>query len=927
MLKRNWNEVQDRYRAFWRGEALDRPPVVFDTVGPWQNSVCNGAGHDDTKAEAMVVTRHDVPADFLKSSSRTRGTMAARRASSRRILLAAALSLAACGVTGAAEEQRGRVASHMNSAKDEPPMSQPQIVMVQPAARPVEGLPIGNGRMGTLVWTTPGAVEFQINRVDVFAVNRDARGKRFGAAGWTRESSTDYGGACTRVSIAVGGEPFHPGPHFAQRLSLADARCEVGGERVRAACWVAAEDDVLVVEVTDERDSPQPIEVKLAMWREPEVRIGPHSAAYAWRQGKDRVAVVQTFREAKHFCASAAAVSSPGSAAQFLDVDAKSRILRLPPARGSRRVLIASVASMDGGFDAGAASEQVLTALAASEALAEAEDRHRRWWREFCGRTFVRIKSSDGRGEQAARDREIFLYHMACTSRGAFPPKWNGAIFLTDGDARDWGNQYWLWTTEMLYWPLHAADASDLAEPFFEMHRKALPSLATAARQRWNADGLFLPEVMPCDGPAELPEDLVAEYRAIFSASRPNTGISPQLAAACAYDLHLSTLLYAADKHPGAYSWVSHTASSGAEVAAHAWWRYRYTGDQAWLRSHAYPLLRGVAEFYRSLARRGDDGRRHIHGTNAHEDFWGVTDSIMDLAAIRGTLPLAIRAAEILKTDAELRGQWKAFLAELAPYPLGADPRAKALTGAALADDAWGAGYLGTVNGSHNSEDVQLTPIFPFEDWTLETREAAMDAVAKRTLALAPQHRAVLGGAKLSTALRSPIAAVRAGAGEELPAILESYRAAFAPLQNGFSLFEQITPGYQAHSIEHLGLLTMILQEALLQSVSPRPGEPEVIRVFPAWPRAWDAEFRLLARGGFLVTAVIHGGEIQTVEIESRRGEECRIRNPWAGPCRVTTDRGEPVTHTVTGDLVLFQTESRSGYRIENEVRVTEDVL
>ena len=27
--------------------------------------------------------------------------------------------------------------------------------MLQPAARPVEGLPIGNGRMGTLVWTTP----------------------------------------------------------------------------------------------------------------------------------------------------------------------------------------------------------------------------------------------------------------------------------------------------------------------------------------------------------------------------------------------------------------------------------------------------------------------------------------------------------------------------------------------------------------------------------------------------------------------------------------------------------------------------------------------------------------------------------------------------------------------------------------------------
>src|ERR1700743_3866239 len=34
--------------------------------------------------------------------------------------------------------------------------------------RSESGLPIGNGRMGTLVWTTPSALPFQINRVDVF---------------------------------------------------------------------------------------------------------------------------------------------------------------------------------------------------------------------------------------------------------------------------------------------------------------------------------------------------------------------------------------------------------------------------------------------------------------------------------------------------------------------------------------------------------------------------------------------------------------------------------------------------------------------------------------------------------------------------------------------------------------------------------------
>jgi hypothetical protein len=133
----------------------------------------------------------------------------------------------------------------------------------------------------------------------------------------------------------------------------------------------------------------------------------------------------------------------------------------------------------------------------------------------------------------------------------------------------------------------------------------------------------------------------------------------------------------------------------------------------------------------------------------------------------------------------------------------------------------------------------------PFEDWTLETRDGALDAVANRTLALVPRHRAVLGGATPNTA------------------ILQSYRVAFAPLENGFSLFEQVTPGYRAHSIEHLGLLTMILQAALLQSVSPRPGESEVIRVFPACPPQWNASCRLLGRGGFLVSSEVKNGRVQ----------------------------------------------------------------
>ena len=152
--------------------------------------------------------------------------------------------------------------------------------------------------------------------------------------------------------------------------------------------------------------------------------------------------------------------------------------------------------------------------------------------------------------------------------------------------------------------------------------------------------------------------------------------------------------------------------------------------------------------------------------------------------------------------------------------------------------------------------------------WKL--RDAATDAIVQKTLDLAPRHAAVLGGAGLNTAIRTPIAAARAGRGKELPKVLERYYAAFAPLPNGMSLFE----GPTAASVEHLGLLTTTLQESLVQSVSPRPGEPEIIRVFPAWPPEWDASFRLLARGGFLVSSEIRKGkvDVRRNRIAPRRG-------------------------------------------------------
>jgi len=56
-----------------------------------------------------------------------------------------------------------------------------------------------------------------------------------------------------------------------------------------------------------------------------------------------------------------------------------------------------------------------------------------------------------------------------------------------------------------------------------------------------------------------------------------------------------------------------------------------------------------------------------------------------------------------------------------------------------------------------------------------------------------------------------------------MPAILAAYGSALGPfLTNGLSLFEV---GVQSMGVEHSGKFSTVLQEGLLQSVSPRPGE------------------------------------------------------------------------------------------------------
>ncbi len=779
-------------------------------------------------------------------------------------------------------------------------VSQADLVYQSPAEMAVEGHPLGNGTMGTLVWTSPGSIHLQINRCDVFAVDINHWGDQWDAV--------DYCGGCARITIDVEGRPFMPGQRFLQRTSLYDAECTIKGEGVDVRCFISSLRDLLTLEISDHRKEPQPVSVRLSMWRAPEVRTGRHLARYTFESTPDEVLVIQEFKERAHYSSSVVAATVIAEQIEVENQGETARTILASPKQGRTTVLVASSASRQPEEDPTRQAHRLLdeASTIGTEGLRK---EHARWWASFWSRTFVHLTSTDDIAQFMQRVRSLHLYYMASTSRGLLPPKWNGSLFAVDGDRRKWGSQFWVWTTESAYYPLYAADAIELTEPFFRMYVAQLPNAWKAGAQRWGVEGAFYPETTAFNGPLVLPSDVAREFREIYLGRRAKERLSEKTRDWCRFD---SGLRAVTATRRARYSWISHMVSSGSELAVQAWWRFRYTGDVGELRRQAYPLLRGAAEFYRNLAQKGPDGRYHILGTNQHEAFWGVHDGQLDLAAIRGTIPLAIRAAGILNLDSELSAGWQEFLDNLAPYAMGSDPESKALEGGVLAEDVWSVGHLGDVPGRHHVIGTALEwPVFPYEDWTLETRHPETDRIVHKIAELNPTRIAIREGGEFNTAVRTPISGARMGRGEELPVMMASYyQKGFAPLANGFSNFE----GETAHSIEHLGILSTTLQESLLQSVSARPGEPEVISVFPAWPQQWQASFRLLARGGFLVTASRRQGEVQFIEIESRLGEKCRVRNPWKEPARLSESTGSG--ERVEGAVLEFATTRGGRYRL-----------
>jgi Na+/proline symporter len=97
------------------------------------------------------------------------------------------------------------------------------------------------------------------------------------------------------------------------------------------------------------------------------------------------------------------------------------------------------------------------------------------------------------------------------------------------------------------------------------------------------------------------------------------------------------------------------------------------------------------------------------------------------------------------------------------------------------------------------------------------------------------------------------------------------------------------------------------INEMLLQS------HEDVIRLFPSWPKNLDAR----ADGAFLVSAELRGGVVSRVTIQSEKGRDCVIENPWPERA-VKVMRNGKVT-TASGPRFTLKTSPGETLKLEAE--------
>ncbi|MEI7899819.1 MAG: hypothetical protein WCK89_06170 [bacterium] len=754
--------------------------------------------------------------------------------------------------------------------------------------KPIDGIPLGNGRMGTLVWIDEAGsgLHFNFGRPDVFY-----RGSATTTFSYT--SHTDGNSKVGHVDISFAGSPFAKTCN--QDLHAYDGYEGVQGVNVSARIVAWRDRDVFAIEITDNRDEPSAITVDMKRMQ-PDLTTNLYQRATTQSQQDHMLILKQVFSEKcdtgiavnDFYCASACAVAVQGRTVTATDSQ-----LTIPAAKGTFTIYVGSAASMTPSEDVVAlAAAEVRAALATT--FKAIFDSTAAQWHDFWRKSFIYLPATHDRPFDESFDQHwlYYLYGMNTCQRGKYPVIANGAIFNVQDGWQYWGSMYWWFNSsrQTLTPVFEQANHAELADPYFSMLSWQFPRINKVAIQYFGAgkDAIWIGETFPFDGPEVMPD---------------NTRDWPKRETRSCWETRwsggtCSRLLY-----------------NTAEAVQWYWERYEYTHDFAWLKERAYPMIKGAAELYRTYpgSKLEADGKYHVNNTSWAETYLdGVRDCINDLASIRGIFPVATQAAKLLKVDAELVPLWQDMLNKLAPYPTSADPRGMGVL--QLADEPVYAIGIGDDKrpGSNADPRMMMVNIFDLVNTETKLTHPAEWQMAMNTLRAMNTGKQVADGVGKDEINRFFGLMARMGSADWVKkcfaAMGRHWKNPDDPWPGFPNRIRQYNPeGGFALDWQHDGTFSEGLGQALLQSGAAAPGGTPIIRVFPAWPSDMDASFSLRAKGDFLVTSLMKSGKVDFIEVTSQRGGPCMLRNYW-GKQSVDLYRNNKKRETPTAELLTFDT-------------------